>query len=92
MENITINEIVLATGGKLIVGNTDEVINSVSIDSRKIKAGALFVPIIGENVDGHNYIQNAFENGAKVSLIQKNMMQVIITGSAYRGRIYQESA
>lgn len=71
MENITINEIVLATGGKLIVGNTDEVINSVSIDSRKIKAGALFVPIIGENVDGHNYIQNAFGNGAKVSLIQK---------------------
>lgn len=71
MENITINEIVLATGGTLLVGNTDETINSVSIDSRKIKEESLFIPIIGERCDGHDYIQNAFDNGARVSLIQE---------------------
>ena len=71
MENITINEIILATDGILEVGNTDEVINSVSIDSRNIQKGALFVPIIGKNFNGHDYIQSAFNNGAKVSLIQE---------------------
>lgn len=71
MENITINEIVLATEGVLLVGNTDETISSVSIDSRNIGEDALFIPIKGENVDGHDYIQNAFDSGAKVSLIQE---------------------
>ncbi len=71
MENITINEIVLATNGTLVVGNTDEVVTSVSIDSRNISGEALFVPIIGEKFDGHDYIQNAFDNGAKASLIQE---------------------
>lgn len=71
MENITINEIILATKGTLAVGNTDDVINSVSIDSRNIQENALFIPIMGENTDGHNYIQNAFDNGAKASLIEE---------------------
>ena len=31
-------------------------INGVSIDSRKINEGALFIPFKGENVDGHRFI------------------------------------
>ena len=36
----------------------------VAYDSRDITNGAYFVPIIGERVDGHDYIQIAIENGA----------------------------
>lgn len=82
MENITIGEIVLATGGTLIIGNTDDIVTSVSIDSRKIVEGALFIPIIGENNDGHNYIQNAFDSGAKASFIQKGYENLNYTGGA----------
>lgn len=82
MENITVNEIVSATGGSLVVGNTDELISSVSIDSRNIKENALFVPIIGEKLDGHDYIQSAFDNGAKVSLIQEEYNSNNYSGGA----------
>lgn len=82
MESIKINEIISATGGSLVVGNTDETVNSVSIDSRKISDGALFIPIIGENTDGHNYIQNAFDSGAKVSLIQEEYDAKSYSGGA----------
>ena len=71
MEPISIHEILIATNGKLISGNTDEVITSVCIDSRNVKKGSLFVPIKGEKVDGHDFIKSAFDNGAVVSFFEK---------------------
>ncbi len=39
-------------------------ISGISIDSRTVKPGDLFVAMTGGNVDGHDYIQKAIENGA----------------------------
>ena len=47
-------------------------ITGIAIDSRKVKQGDLFIPFLGENVDGHNYIESAFEKGAAASLSLKN--------------------
>ena len=41
-----------------------------AIDSRQVQAGSLFIAIPGENVDGHDYVGKAFENGAAFALIQ----------------------
>ena len=49
----------------------DVEITGIAIDSRKVKKGDLFIPFLGENVDGHNYIESAFENGAAASLSLK---------------------
>lgn len=46
-------------------------IEGVFIDSRKPLKNGLFVPIIGEKFNGNSYIIDAFEGGAKASLIQK---------------------
>ncbi|MGW8332225.1 UDP-N-acetylmuramoyl-tripeptide--D-alanyl-D-alanine ligase [Streptomyces sp. NPDC055808] len=40
----------------------------VVIDSRQVAAGSLFVAFAGENVDGHDYAQRAFEAGAAAVL------------------------
>jgi len=50
----------------------DTEITGIAIDSRKVKQGDLFIPFLGENVDGHNYIESAFEKGAAASLSLKN--------------------
>ena len=39
-------------------------IGRVSTDSRKLTKGSFFVPLIGENHDGHLYINEAYERGA----------------------------
>jgi len=39
-------------------------ITGISIDSRAVKPGHLFVAMKGGSVDGHDYIQNAIDNGA----------------------------
>ena len=36
----------------------------ISTDTRKLKQGDVYLPLRGENFDGHNFIDKALENGA----------------------------
>jgi UDP-N-acetylmuramoyl-L-alanyl-D-glutamate--2,6-diaminopimelate ligase len=56
-------------------------INNLQYDSRKIKGGDIFFAIGGFNVDGHNFISKAIENGAKAVVIEKDVP--IIEGISY---------
>ncbi len=49
-----------------VVGNHDVTIKSIALDSRSATAGALFVAVQGEHVDGHNFVKDAIANGASV--------------------------
>lgn len=65
MEQITIKDIVQVTGGTLLCGDEKKSIREFSIDSRQGSEDSIFVPIIGERVDAHRFIENALKiNGA----------------------------
>lgn len=44
---------------------------SVAIDSRTLKPGALYVALKGERVDGHNFVKHALENGAVAAIVDR---------------------
>ena len=46
---------------------------NISIDSRSIKQGDLFVAIKGENFDGHDFIDQALEKGAVGIVSEKSL-------------------
>ncbi|MCL0312872.1 UDP-N-acetylmuramoyl-tripeptide--D-alanyl-D-alanine ligase [Apilactobacillus sp. TMW 2.2459] len=46
-------------------------VTSVAFDSRNLKPGALFIPLVDKN-DGHDYINDAIKNGAVATLWQNN--------------------
>ena len=48
------------------------VITEAVIDSRQVIPGSLFVAIPGENVDGHDFVAEAFRRGASFALIQRD--------------------
>ena len=48
----------------LIFTNKDFFVSNVAIDSREVKNNDIFFAIKGERNDGHNFIQNAINNGA----------------------------
>ncbi len=48
----------------------NQIIADVGIDSRTLIPGSLFVAIPGESEDGHDYIEDAFTNGASYALIE----------------------
>lgn len=64
MFNMKIKDIVLATGGTLLCGDENTEIKDVCTNSKEIKEGDLFIPIIGERVDGHRFIESALNIGA----------------------------
>lgn len=64
MYNIKVRDIVQATGGTLLCGSEEVAIHDLCINSKEIKAGDLFVPIVGANVDAHRFIESALEVGA----------------------------
>lgn len=69
---LTLPDVIEAlTGIRLELPNT--VINEAAIDSRQIIPGAMFIAIPGERTDGHNYIGEAFKNGASLALIQRDL-------------------
>ncbi len=72
MEHMTVKEILLASEGKLLCGSEDTVLEHISIDSRNMKGNDLFAPIIGEKVDAHGFIDQAFENGAAAVLTSRH--------------------
>ena len=48
-------------------------IEDIAYNSRNCKEGFIFVALIGETVDGHRFVKNAYDNGARVFLLQKGM-------------------
>lgn len=64
MEGITVRDIVEATHGRLLCGDDTTIVKDICIDSREVKEGDLFVPIIGEKVDAHTFIESVLETAA----------------------------
>jgi len=55
----------LATGAFLVDG--------MSIDTRSLKKGDLFVALKGENRDGHEFVRRAFDAGAGAALVSRHL-------------------
>lgn len=83
MEALTLNQIACAVHGT-ILGEVNEqlTVQDICTDSRKIKKGCLFIPLVGETFDGHDYIASAFEYGASVALTVRDVTDPV-PGKAY---------
>ena len=63
MTIVTVEEIVQATGGKVLCGK-ERAFSGLSIDSRKTGSGELFVALRGERFDGHDFLSEALSSGS----------------------------
>jgi UDP-N-acetylmuramoyl-tripeptide--D-alanyl-D-alanine ligase len=67
----TLAEVVEATGGPLVhATSTIDRIRGVSIDTRSIERGSLFVALRGAGTDGHNYLAQAAQRGAVAAIVE----------------------
>jgi len=56
---------------KRVEGTTQLHIDRIEFDSRKVQKGDLFVAVRGAHVDGHLFIKNAEEQGARIIICEK---------------------
>lgn len=68
---LTVQQIIEATGGQLVMGCSNARVNGVSIDSRTVRKKDLFVAIKGERLDGHDFIGQVVRQGVRVLLVHK---------------------
>jgi UDP-N-acetylmuramoyl-tripeptide--D-alanyl-D-alanine ligase len=68
---LTAGQIVEITGGDLLRGDLSTVVTGISTDSRSIRPGEAFVALKGPNFDGHAFIPEAEERGARGTILQK---------------------
>ena len=52
--------------------SADWIASGVSIDSRTLEHGDLFVALHGPNFDGHDFISDAFSRGAAAAIVSQN--------------------
>lgn len=57
--------------GRLLAGPPETRSQGVSTDSRTLQPGRLFVPLRGERLDGHRFIEEALEEGAAGALTEE---------------------
>lgn len=75
MKPTSLKQIASWCGGTLDAQYEDVVIQGVSTDSREVKPGQMFIPIVGAHADGHNFISRAVENGAVAVLTAKKPLR-----------------
>ena len=81
MREITARALAGAVGGILVHEGDAPSVEHISLDSRKMTGNDLFVPIIGERADGHDYICMAIGNGAKAVFTSRHKTEEEVTGS-----------
>jgi UDP-N-acetylmuramoyl-tripeptide--D-alanyl-D-alanine ligase len=70
MPRLTFAQIAEMTGGTVLQGDAIETA-SVVIDSREVKPDCVFFAIKGERLDGHQFISQAFEKGARGAVVSR---------------------
>ena len=72
---MTIEQIATVVGGQLIAGNFDttQSVTSVVRDNREVTAGSLFLCFVGERVDGHDFVNAAFQSGAVCAITERGL-------------------
>jgi UDP-N-acetylmuramoyl-L-alanyl-D-glutamate--2,6-diaminopimelate ligase len=77
-----LNEILRGIKTHETQGKTDINISKIVFDSRKVEADCLFVAVVGTQVDGHTYIPQVIEKGARAILCEQ-IPSVLKVGVTY---------
>ena len=100
---LTAGDIATTTGGRLEQGDAQRDIERVSIDSRTIGVGELFVAIRGDRFDGHDFVAASMARGAMGVLVDQTAVaatkaaladrpEAVIVGAADTTRGLQDIA
>ena len=56
-----------------VKGNDEIEVKHLVYDSRKVEEGDIFVCLVGAVVDGHDFIQDVIQKGAKAIVVEKDV-------------------
>ncbi|MEY3844248.1 MAG: hypothetical protein RL293_670 [Bacteroidota bacterium] len=69
----TLSSILQQTSFELTQGDLTMEISSLTFDSRKAEEGSVFVAIVGNLTDGHQFVQSAYDAGCRVFVVEQKV-------------------
>lgn len=69
MTDLTLADVIEGLTGNRI--EADQTVSTVVIDSREAIPGAVFVALPGQNMDGHEFVGHAFQQGAIAAIVDR---------------------
>ena len=89
-KKIFVNKIIEVCDGTLVSGDENVEFISYTKDSREVKEGDVYLGIKGENSDGNDYVERAFESGALGCIIDKMPTLEVVKKYSDRVIVYVE--
>ena len=71
MPELSLADLVEATGGTLLRGNPATRVDSFDIDTRKLTRGSAFFALAGERTDGHRFLADAASRNVAVAIVEQ---------------------
>jgi len=82
MIELTLEQLADVVGGDLLDGSAaDAVVRGVTIDSRTVAPGDLFVALAGTHTDGHRFVEPALAAGAGGALVAAGRLDDVASGA-----------
>ena len=69
MRERTLAELAIEVDGRVLGG--DGTVRGVATDSRDVEPGDLFVALVGERTDGHDFVEDAVRRGASAAMVSR---------------------
>ena len=85
MFEMTVSEIVAATGARLVAGDGARPCRGACIDSREVREGTAFVAFAGERVDGNAFAPGAARSGAGCVVLTAEPSDDVLAAAAETG-------
>ncbi|MBP9722020.1 MAG: UDP-N-acetylmuramoyl-tripeptide--D-alanyl-D-alanine ligase [Gammaproteobacteria bacterium] len=76
MLNLTVKELLSSLNFQDFEYLHNKIITDIKIDSRKISPNNIFIAIVGEQYDGHNYLTEAKQKGALLAIVERINNQI----------------
>lgn len=78
----SLKDILFGVSLQAVTGSTDQMVNTICFDSRKVGMDDVFVAFKGTQVDGHQFIANAIDSGARV-IVCETLPENLVNGITY---------
>lgn len=76
MLRATVDTLVEVLGAQMVLGDPESPVIDVAIDSRSVEPGCAFVALPGDRVDGHDYLIDALEAGARLLVVTREIAEL----------------
>ncbi|GLR63148.1 UDP-N-acetylmuramoyl-tripeptide--D-alanyl-D-alanine ligase [Marinospirillum insulare] len=70
IQSLDLHTLATCVAGELKT-TSDQKVNHLSIDARQVVSGSLFAALVGERVDGHDFLDQAKQNQASAALVER---------------------